>query len=496
MILKYASDIQALVPESFLLCAAMLLLAVGAWVSTSAYYQYPVLLPKFISLAILSLVLTLLLVLNNPVQDAHLCSGSLLQDVPAVSLKAILLGTSSVVLLISLGYYQQDGLNAFEIAVLLLLSVASMMLLVGAHDLVTVYLALEFQSLSFYVLAASKRDSELSTEAGLKYFFLGALASGMFLLGCSFLYATTGVLHFEGFAQLCSSPEECSPLCILGILFCGIAFFFKGTVAPFHMWAPDVYEGSPTPMTAFFATVPKIAIFGLLARFFNWAFADCLPLWQPFLLAGALFSLFVGAFWALAQSRVKRLLAFSSIGHAGFLMLALACGTTEGFEAFLLYLVLYLLMSISVFTLLLSLQSPSGPHGHITRVKYVQDFAMLAKTAPLVAFTLAMTFFSMAGIPPFAGFFAKLHVLLAACANELWGMALCAVCLSVVSCFYYIRVVKTLYFEVSDEWIAFKPLASVPAGVLTLCFFGLLGFAVYPSFLLTYAHWTALHFIS
>ena len=487
MILHYASDFYTLLPEVFLLSVAMLLLGLGAWIGGSPYYQYPVLLPKFLMLAVLSLWITCILVINNPLYEVGLCSGSLVNDIPASTLKTLLLGTAASVCLVSLGYYQHQKMNAFEISILLLLSVVSMMILLSATDLITVYLALEFQSLSFYVLAASKRESELATEAGLKYFFLGALASGIFLLGCAFLYAATGVLHFEGFAMLCTAPEDCSQLCLLGLLLCGIAFFFKGTVAPFHVWAPDVYEGSPTPITAFFATVPKIAIFGLCARFFHTGFADCLPVWQPFFLGCALTSLTVGALWALAQPKVKRLLAFSSIGHVGFFLLALACGSTQGIEAFLLYMCLYVLMSLSVFTILLGLRAST------TRIRYVQDFAMLGKTAPLLGFTLAMTFFSMAGIPPFAGFFAKFHVLLATCAANLWGCALFAVCMSAVSCFYYIRVVKIIYFEPATEWAAFSPLDRVSAGVLTVCFFGLLGFACYPSGVLTYLHWTALH---
>ena len=218
MILHYASDFYTLLPEVFLLSVAMLLLGLGAWIGGSPYYQYPVLLPKFLMLAVLSLWITCILVINNPLYEVGICSGSLVNDIPASTLKTLLLGTAASVCLVSLGYYQHQKMNAFEISILLLLSVVSMMILLSATDLITVYLALEFQSLSFYVLAASKRESELATEAGLKYFFLGALASGIFLLGCAFLYAATGVLHFEGFAMLCTAPEDCSQLCLLGLL--------------------------------------------------------------------------------------------------------------------------------------------------------------------------------------------------------------------------------------------------------------------------------------
>ena len=373
MHLTYISDVQAIVPECFLLCAAMGLLGLGSWIGTSPTYQYPTLLPRMIYLALLSIGITFLLVLNNPIYEAVVCSGSLATDTLAATLKTLLLGTAGAILAVSVCYYRNEQMNAFEVAILLLLALASMMLLVSANDFVTVYLTLEFQSLSLYVLAASKRDSELSTEAGLKYFFLGALASGMYLLGCSFFYAATGTLHFESIAHILDSPENCTPLGLLGLLFCGIAFLFKGTVAPFHIWAPDVYEGAPTPITAFFGTVPKIAIFGVLARLYSWGFASCVSVWQPFFLVAGALSLLVGSSWALAQPRIKRLLAFSSIGHVGFFMIALSCATQEGIEAFLVYLGLYICMSLCVFTILL------GMNAQTTRVKYIQDFAMLGK---------------------------------------------------------------------------------------------------------------------
>ena len=375
----FVTDSLTVLPELFLLTVSLALLVVGAVGSTSQSLQYPLLLPSLTWIGSVALAVTALLVLWSPGVDSIVLYGFLVNDDASVFFRLLLLGSAFCVLLLSQSYFSQENINAFEPLVLMLLAVSAMMLMVSSLDLLGLYLALEFQSLCLYVLAATKRDSEFATEAGLKYFFLGALASGILLLGCSLVYGYTGTTNLEDCARLFAGCEEVVPPTVrLGLLCIGIAFLFKASAAPFHMWAPDVYEGAPTPMTAFMATGPKVAVFALFARVYAYGFFDLLDVWQQLFLLCSVLSLVVGSFWALAQYKMKRLLAFSSIGHVGFLLLGIATGTLEGLEAVLLYLVLYLAMTLTVFGTLLALQAPGA------RGRYIGDCAMLGRTNPLL----------------------------------------------------------------------------------------------------------------
>jgi proton-translocating NADH-quinone oxidoreductase chain N len=400
-------------------------------------------------------------------------------------------------------------LHAFEYMILLLLSTGSMLFMISSYDFLSFYLTIELQSLCFYVLAASKRNSEFSTEAGLKYFLLGAFSSGILLFGCSMIYGFTGLTNFGDLAKLFTGSQEGltslsgqSTGVLIGIVFLAVGFLFKFTAAPFHMWAPDVYEGSPTPLTAFFSIVPKIALFAVFLRLFFWSFYDFMLPWQKILLFCSLASMIVGALAALGQQKIKRLLAYSSVGHVGYLLLGICCATPEGFESFLIYLLIYISMTINLFAIILSCQE-SHHDSHQTsnllgsktgtyHLKYISDLAMLGKMNPLLAFTLTCTMFSMAGIPPLAGFCSKFYLFFAALSSSLYLLAFFGVFTSVVSCFYYIRMIKIMYFEKPTHFIAYQSMDREKSILLGITLFFMIFFFFYPSPIFLVAHQVAL----
>nr|QQO99827.1 NADH dehydrogenase subunit 2 [Selaginella nipponica] len=356
----------------------------------------------------------------------------------------LLVGTAGTILFI-VDHGARDALRAFEIIVLILLSTSGMLVLISASDLLIMFIAMELQTLCFYVIAASKRDSECSTEAGLKYFIIGAFSSGIFLFGCSIVYGSTGLTNLEELGILinCSSlgftaPSKGLPIGILCIV---VGFLFKITAVPFHMWAPDVYEGSPTLVTAFFSIAPKIAIFANLVRVLIYCFHD--HDWQPLMFFASIGSLILGAVAAMAQQKVKRFLAYSSIGHVGYLCIGLSCGTMEGIQSLLIGLLIYLFMTVNVFGLLCAVRP--------ARFQFLGDLGAFGKLHPLFAITFSLTMFSYAGIPPLAGFCSKFYLFFAALrcgADALAGLGLVT---SVISCFYYLRLVKLMYFDILGE---------------------------------------------
>nr|QKQ14731.1 NADH-ubiquinone oxidoreductase subunit 2 [Zygnema circumcarinatum] len=408
----------------------------------------------------------------------------------------LLLSTACTIVM-SLQYFQQETVNTFESIILILLSTCSMLFMISAYDLIAIYLAIELQSLCFYVIAASKRTSEFSTEAGLKYFILGAFSSGILLFGCSMIYGFTGVTNLEELAKifagygLYTSLDASLPLSLagsqssgvfMGILFVAVGFLFKITAVPFHMWAPDVYEGSPTYVTAFFSIAPKIAILANMLRVFVYSVYD--PTWQQLFVFCSIASMVLGAIAGLAQKKVKRLLAYSSIGHVGYLLIGLSCGTIEGIQSLLIGLFIYVLMTINVFAIVLALRQ--------NRFKYISDLSALAKTNPILAITLSITMFSYAGIPPLAGFCSKFALFFAALGSGAFLLALIGVVTSVISCFYYIRFVKMMYFDTPNTWILYKPMDREKSLLLAVTLFCITFFFLYPSPLFLVTHQMAL----
>lgn len=486
-------DFQAILPELFLVTASVFLLVYGVIWSTSKEKNYPLISTNLSWLSLFTLLLTFLLLVNNPVQNALLLYNTLLVDDFTMFLKGLILCSSFFCILMSLDYIKQESLNPFEFILLVLLSTCSMLFLVSSADLISLYLAIELQSLCFYVLAAMKRNSEFSTEAGLKYFLLGAFSSGLLLFGCSLIYGFTGATNFSELGRIFTggtldilTSTTSLPACELGMVFLLVGFLFKITAVPFHMWSPDVYEGAPTPVTAFFMIVPKAALFGVFLRVFLESFYDFILPWQKILLVVAISSMILGSVAALSQTRIKRLLAYSSISHVGYLLAGFACGTVEGIQALLIYLFIYVFMNLNLFALILCGMRRDNVQT-VPRMKFITDFAFAAKTNPILAVTFTITMFSMAGIPPLAGFYSKAYLFFAAMSSHLYVVAVIGVLCSVVSCFYYIRLVKIMYFEAPQNWCSFATIPVENALTLAITLFFIMFFMFYP---------TPLHFMT
>ncbi|MDX2095515.1 MAG: NADH-quinone oxidoreductase subunit NuoN [Alphaproteobacteria bacterium] len=359
--------------------------------------------------------------------------------------KSMVLVASTLVLGMSFDWLAIGPHKKFEYPVLVLLSTAGLLVLVSANDLLTLYLGLELSSLSLYVLAAYDRDNAVSSEAGVKYFVLGALASGMLLFGASLVYGYTGTTNFSAMVALFANTEEAQPSvaygAVVGMVMLVVALSFKISAVPFHMWTPDVYQGAPTPVTMLFATAPKIAAMAIFIRLLMDPFANLLPDWQTILAIIAVASMAVGAFGAITQTSIKRLLAYGSIGHVGYMLIGLAAGTPEGIKGVLIYFALYLFMSVGTFGFVLFMRRAGE------QVENISDLAGLSKTSPRGALFMLLMMFSMAGIPPFAGFYGKFFVFLSAIQSELYGLAVIGVLTSVVAAFYYLRIVKLMYFD-------------------------------------------------
>lgn len=501
----FDNDFLALLPEMFLINATILLLIYGVVYST-VHKVFEPLVRNVAWLGFASIIITLILLRGGPLTTANLCYNNLIIDNFTYFFKVGLLISTACTILMCLQYFQQEALTAFESIVLILMSTCSMLFMISAYDLIAMYLAIELQSLCFYVIAASKRNSEFSTEAGLKYFILGAFSSGILLFGCSMIYGFTGVTNLEELAKIFTAPSglgiknlpgietldvslrDCNGAdaswsgVFMGILFIAVGFLFKITAVPFHMWAPDVYEGSPTYVTAFFSIAPKIAILANMLRVFIYSFYD--PTWQQLFVFCSIASMVLGAFAALSQNKVKRLLAYSSIGHVGYLLIGFSCGTIEGMISLLIGLFIYVLMTINIFAIVLALRQ--------NRFKYISDLGALAKTNPILAITISITMFSYAGIPPLAGFCSKFYLFFAALGCGAYLLALIGIITSVISCFYYIRFVKIMYFDTPKTWILYKPMDREKSILLGITLFGITFFFLYPSPLFLVTHQMAL----
>jgi NADH-quinone oxidoreductase subunit N len=451
-------------PEIVLALGAMALLMVGAFRERSS---------EIVNLgAVMLLVAAAFIVSTLP--NGVTFGGSFVIDPFARFLKALAFVASAVAIVMSLHYQAAERQRIFEFSILILLSAVGMGMMISAADLIALYLGLELMSLSLYVVAASNRDSVRSTEAGLKYFVLGALSSGMLLYGASLIYGFTGTVSFAGIAKATEGGAGIG--LIFGLVFMFAGLCFKVSAVPFHMWTPDVYEGAPTPVTAFFAAAPKIAAIALFMRLATGAFPGIVPQWQQILVFVAIASMGLGAFAAIGQRNIKRLMAYSSIGHMGFALIGLTAATAEGVQGVLIYMAIYLAMTLGTFCVILAMRRPDGA------VENISDLAGLARTNPALAFFLALLLFSLAGIPPLAGFFAKYYVFLAAIKAGLFTLAVLGVLASVVGAYYYLMIVKTMYFDEPAERFVPMPIElKAVLGVTGL--FNLLYF-VYPAPLL------------
>jgi len=419
-----------ILPELFLTLVIISLLMVGVFVKKSF---------KLVNLlAILSLLLGVVLILNTPQEIIKLFNNSYIIDPLAIFMKVLTLLFCFFVLVSSKEYIKINSIDKIEYPVLILTSTLGMILMISSYDLIVFYLGLELQSLSLYILASFKTDEERSTEAGLKYFVLSALASGLLLYGCSLIYGFTGSTNF---AVISENLKADNTGAVFGIVFVIVGLAFKISAVPFHMWTPDVYEGSPTSVTSFFALVPKIAAVSVFIRFMYVPFINVINQWQTIIIFLSIASMILGAVAAIGQLNIKRLMAYSSIGHMGYALAGIATGTNAGVQSTIIYLTIYLVMNLGAFGCIFMMRRENIFYENIN------DLSGLSKNHPLLALCFLIILFSLAGIPPLAGFFAKFYVFVAVVEVEMYALAIIGLITTVVSTFYYLRIIKIIYFD-------------------------------------------------
>jgi NADH-quinone oxidoreductase subunit N len=459
-------DIWLALPEMVLAAAAMALLILGASRGEGSTW-----LVSWLSIGVLILIF-LLTTLGGGDRRVGFY-GMFVTDAFAVFMKALVLLGSAVTILMGMRYNEEQGISRFEFPVLILLATTGMMVMVSANDLITLYVGLELQNLALYVVASFNRDSTRSSEAGLKYFVLGALSSGMLLYGASMVYGFAGTTAFDDLTKLMTGAATAETGILVGLVFVVVGLAFKVSAVPFHMWTPDVYEGAPTPVSAFFAVAPKLAALALFIRFMIAPFGPLIAEWRQVIVFLSIASILLGAVAAIAQENIKRLMAYSSISHVGYLLIGLAAGTAEGIRGVLVYSTIYLFMTVGAWAVILCMRRRE------LRLEGISDLAGLSQSQPGIALALAIFMFALSGVPPTAGFFGKLYVFLAAINAHLVGLAVIGVLASVVSAFYYLRVVKVMYF---DEPVgAFdQPISTELKGVLFVTSIVTLFFFLFP----------------
>jgi NADH-quinone oxidoreductase subunit N len=455
-------ELYPALPELILAGGAMVLLMIGAFAGDRA--ARPMLLDAISLLLVAGIAIAVM-----PDERVAIFNGSFVFDGFAKFLKILAVLGSIGTLWMSGDFLSGPDRGKFEYPVLILLATAGMLLLISAGDLIALYLGFELMSLSLYVVAAFDRDNVRSTEAGLKYFVLGALSSGMLLYGASLIYGFTGTVKFAGIAQEAANGGI-GLIIGLVLLFAGLCF--KVSAVPFHMWTPDVYQGAPTPITAFFASAPKVAGIAVFMRVSISAFPAITAQWQQIIVFVAIASMALGAFAAIGQRNIKRLMAYSSIGHMGFALVGLAAGTSEGVQGVLVYMAIYVAMTLGTFACIIAMRRDHKPFEDIA------DLSGLARTNPAQAFVLAMLLFSLAGVPPMAGFFAKFYVFLAAIKAGMFTLAVLGVLASVVGCYYYLLIVKVMYFD--DPAPAFDPMGNALRTMVAVTGLSVILFFVYP----------------
>jgi len=426
--------LTAAFPELMLAGLAMALLLLGGSSKKGNYRRIS-------RLGVCALIAVAVLIFKFPHDGRTTFGGMFITDAFAAYMKLLVVAGASVSLMMATKYLEREKIAVVEYPVLILFSTLGMMLMISANDLISLYMSLELQALPLYVLASIQRDSLRSTEAGLKYFILGALSSGLLLYGASLIYGFTGVTGFGQIAEALHAQPAGSIGVTTGIVLMIAGLAFKISAVPFHMWAPDVYEGAPAPVTAFFAIVPKVAAIALITRVFMGPFGDLAEVWRQVIVAVSVASMALGAVAAVVQANIKRLLAYSSIGHIGYTLIGLAAANKAGIQGIVIYITLYMLMNIGVFCIVLVMKREDR------MVENISDLSGLAKQQPLLALAMSLLLFSMAGIPPLAGFFGKLFILQSAVSAGLYALAVIGVLTSVVAAYYYLRIIKIMYFD-------------------------------------------------
>ena len=429
-------NLSFIIPEIFISLSVMFLLILGVFKKNSFELIH--------NLSIIVLLITGVIVFNETldIEKILLFNGSVVIDYLSSFMKIITLLAAFIVLAISKNYLDNFKISKIEYPILILSSVLGMMVMISSNDLIVFYMGLELQSLALYVLATFNRNNLKSSEAGLKYFVLSALSSGLLLYGCSLIYGFSGSTNFEIIASQLDSNEYALTL---GIVFILVGLAFKISAVPFHMWAPDVYEGSPTTVTLFFTMVPKIAALTVFIRFLYVPFLELIDQWQMILVFLSIASMLFGAIAAIGQKNIKRLIAYSSIGHIGYALAGVASASNDGIQSSVIYLTIYIVMNLGLFSCLLMLRRNDNYY------ESIDDLSGLSKNHPILSFSLLVILFSLAGIPPLAGFFAKFYIFKAVIEQSMYFLAIVGLLSTVIAAFYYLRIIKIIYFDPEKE---------------------------------------------
>ena len=459
------TNLNILIPEIFLSLSTFSILMIGVFLKKSFNIIF--------NLSSLIIIVTIAIIISSPNSEEKIFLESFTRDAFSNYFKVLILLSSLFVLNSSKNFIVENKLDKFEYPIIILLSILGMFFMVSSNDLILFYLGLELQSLSLYILASIDRDNLRSTESGIKYFVLSALSSGLLLYGCSLLYGFTGSTNFDLIASQLNKENAGAVFAMVFIL---VGLAFKVSAVPFHMWTPDVYEGAPTSITSYFAVVPKVAGLALLIKFMFIPFSNILLEWQTIIIFISIASMILGAVAAMVQKNFKRLLAYSSIGHIGYALAGVATGAVSGYESAIVYISIYVIMNIGAFSCLYLLKKDGQYRENIS------DLSGISKKHPLLAISFLIILFSLAGVPPLGGFFAKFYVFVAVLEKEMYALAIIGLLTTVMSAFYYLKIIKTIYFD--DSIIAFEQTKNRTAqiSIFASCTI-LITFFLYPSIL-------------
>ena len=457
------NSLNIMIPEIFLSLSTFAILMIGVFIKKSFNLIF--------NLTSLIIIFTIIIVLTSPNNEEKIFLDSFIRDAFSNYFKILILVSSLFVLNSSKNFIIDNKLDKFEYPIIILLSILGMFFMVSSNDLILFYLGLELQSLALYILATIDRDNLRSTESGIKYFVLSALSSGLLLYGCSLLYGFTGTTNFELISNQLNKENTGAVFAMVFIL---VGLAFKVSAVPFHMWTPDVYEGAPTSITSYFAVVPKVAGLALLIKFMFIPFSNILLEWQTIIIFISIASMILGAVAAMVQKNFKRLLAYSSIGHIGYALAGVATGAISGYKSSIVYISIYVIMNIGAFSCLYLLKKDGQYKENIS------DLSGISKKHPLLAISLLIILFSLAGVPPLGGFFAKFYVFVAVLEQEMYTLAVIGLLTTVMSAFYYLKIIKTIYFD--DGLITFDSSKNKTAqiSIFASCII-LVTFFLYPS---------------
>lgn len=485
------TNFLSLYVEFFLLFSICVLIAF--LVIIDYFYNYKIILSSIAAnLTLIVLFLSFILVNNNSF-DFLIFNQLLIQDNFNNVIKSVTLISLISCIIFSYNYLYKEKIVQYEYFLLLLLSLIGLFTIINSNDLITMYLGIELQSLSFYILASFKVYNNFSTEAGLKYFILGAFSSGLLLLGCSLIYGFTGTTQFNDLYFLLANNSgeiNISPGILVSSLFLSVGILFKLGAAPFHMWLPDIYDGVPTSITAIFAILPKIAILTLLLRLSHKIFSNEFFLWHQILIYSAVLSILIGTMGALYQSKVKKLLAYSAISHIGFILIGLVTLNSFGLFSLLFYILTYIIISINIFATILGLRKLDNN----VKIKKINEFNVLFKSNKILAINFGLILFSITGIPPLAGFYSKFYIFISAIQSELYIIAIFAAIISVIASMYYIRLIKLMFFKQINYWTFFMEMPKKNSYLISLTLLFNMLFFCYPEVFVVYLYKVALYF--